>query len=376
MSPEAPKIDPERLDGRLEALPGIERVRAAAAGLPAYLVGGAVRDLLIGRQRADIDVAVEGEVAELAHRLGGDVRAYERFATATVRADGLEVDLAATRAETYDHPGALPKVRPAPLADDLARRDFTVNAMAVPLAGRPRLIDPHGGLSDLEHGELRILHPGSFADDPTRALRAARYVARYGFSLERETEERLREADLATVSADRVEAELRKLARERQARRGFELLAEWGLLEVEEEAAALIDAVSEVVSDEPWRGMATRDEAVLAAALGRDTERARQLADSAPGRPSQAVDLARGRSGVELALARALSAEWLDRYVSEWRHVRLEIDGGDLLAQGIAEGPAVGRGLAAALRAKLDGEVAGRDEELHAALEAARENSG
>ena len=79
---------------------------------------------------------------------------------------------------------------------------------------------------------------------------------------------------------------------------------------------------------------------------------------------------------MELALARALSAEWLDRYVSEWRHVRLEIDGGDLLAQGIAEGPAVGRGLAAALRAKLDGEVAGRDEELHAALEAARENSG
>ena len=104
-------------------------------------------------------------------------------------------------------------------------------------------IDPHGGLSDLEHGELRILHPGSFADDPTRALRAARYVARYGFSLERETEERLRDADLATVSADRVEAELRKLARERQARRGFELLAEWGLLEVEEEQEVVADGL-------------------------------------------------------------------------------------------------------------------------------------
>jgi tRNA nucleotidyltransferase (CCA-adding enzyme) len=87
------------------------------------------------------------------------------------------------------------------------------------------------------------------------------------------------------------------------------------------------------------------------------------------------VELARGHSGVVLALARALGAEWLDRYVAEWRDVRLEIDGDDLLAEGVEEGPAVGRGLASALRAKLDGEVAGRDEELRAALAAARDNT-
>ena len=137
MTPSESKIAPARLGERLAALPGIERLRAAAADLPAYLVGGAVRDLLLGRDRADMDVAVEGDVAELARRLGGEVRRHERFATATVLLDGLEVDLAATRSETYPRPGALPEVRPASLAADLARRDFTVNAMAVPLAGDP-----------------------------------------------------------------------------------------------------------------------------------------------------------------------------------------------------------------------------------------------
>jgi tRNA nucleotidyltransferase (CCA-adding enzyme) len=375
MSPGEPKIDPERLAQRLMALVGIERVREAAVGLSAYLVGGAVRDLLIGRERADIDVAVEGEVAELAQRLGGEVLAHGRFATATVRADGLEVDLATTRAETYDRPGALPDVRRAPLADDLARRDFTINAMAVPLAREPELIDPHGGLVDLRRGELRILHDDSFTDDPTRALRAARYAARLGFALEHATAERLREADLTTVSSDRVEAELRKMAAEPEARRGFELVAEWGLLEVEPDATALIEEVDGVVSAEPWRAIVSRNDAVLAAALGRGVDEAKQLAGSVPARPSQAADLAHGHSGVELALARAMGAEWLDRYLSEWREVRLEIDGDDLLAQGIPEGPAIGRGLAEALRAKLDGEIAGRDEELRAALAAARENS-
>ena len=155
-----------------------------------------MRDLLLGRQRADIDVAVEGEVEALARRLGGEARTHERFDTASVRVDGLEVDLAATRSETYAHPGALPEVRPASLADDLSRRDFTINAMAVPLAGDPELIDPHGGLEDLGRGELRVLHPGSFEDDPTRAVRAARYAARYGFALERTTAELIRRADL------------------------------------------------------------------------------------------------------------------------------------------------------------------------------------
>lgn len=368
-------FDPERLPERLNALAGIDRLREAAAGTPAYLVGGAVRDLLLGRPRADIDVAVEGDVDELSRRLGGAVRIHPRFATATVRVDGLEVDLAATRSETYPRPGALPEVRPAPLSEDLARRDFTINAMAVPLGSEARLIDPHGGVGDLERGELRVLHSRSFADDPTRALRAARYAARYSFALEPETERLLRDADLSAVSGDRVEAELRKLAAEPEARRGFERLAEWGLFELPEGARELVDAAAAVVAGEPWASVARREEVVLAAALGRGVDDARELARATPTRASAAVELARGHNGIVLVLARALGAEWLDRYVAEWRDVRLEIDGDDLLAEGVEEGPAVGRGLASALRAKLDGEIAGRDEELRAALAAARDNT-
>jgi tRNA nucleotidyltransferase (CCA-adding enzyme) len=367
------KIEPERIAERLRGLGGLERVREAARDVPVYLVGGAVRDLLLGRERADLDIAVEGDAAELGRRLGGEVRTHERFSTATVMVDGLELDLATARAETYPRPGALPEVRPATLVDDLARRDFTINAMAVPLAGEPELIDPHGGANDLAAGLLRVLHERSFGDDPTRALRAARYAARYGFELEPETDRLLRAANLETVSRDRVEAELRKLAAEPRARRGFELLDEWGLIPLAAEAGELIDRVEEVAASEGWVGAVPRDEAVLAAAMGPGVDAARELASTRPERPSEAVELARGRDVVTLAIARALGAEWLDRYMDEWRHVRLDVDGEDLLAAGIPEGPAVGRGLAAAMRAKLDGQVAGRDEELEIALDAARE---
>jgi tRNA nucleotidyltransferase (CCA-adding enzyme) len=365
------EIEPERIAERLRALGVLERLREAAGEVPVYLVGGAVRDLLLGRERTDLDIAVEGDAVALGERLGGEIRAHERFATATAVLDGVELDLATARSETYPRPGALPEVSPATLAEDLARRDFTVNAMAVPLLAGPELIDPHGGAPDLERGVLRVLHERSFVDDPTRSLRAARYAARYGFSVEPDTERLLRKADLNTVSGERVEAELRKLAAEPRAREGFELLDEWGLVALEAGAPELIDAVSRLAESVPWRSAVRRDDAVLAAALARGLPSVRELAASEPQRPSQAVARARGHDAVTLALARALGAEWLDRYVAEWRRVRLEIDGGDLLEAGIPEGPAIGRGLAAALRAKLDGEIAGREEELRVALAAA-----
>ena len=340
--------------------------------MPVYLVGGAVRDLLLGGERTDLDVAVEGDAAELGRRLGGEVRVHERFATARVTVDGLEVDFATARSETYARPGALPEVRPAGIGEDLARRDFTINAMAVPLVGEPELMVPHGGVADLEAGLLRVLHERSFVDDPTRALRAARYAARYGFELEPDTERLLRAADLGTVSRDRVEAELRKLAAEPRAREGFALLDAWGLVAVDAEALDLIERIGRLVDSEPWQGFAPRADAVLAAALGRGFDAAQELATARPDRASAAVEVARGRDAVTLLSARAIGAEWLDRYVTEWRRVRLEIDGDDLLAAGIPEGPAIGRGLEAALRAKLDGEAAGPEEELAVALAAAR----
>src|SRR4051794_33719546 len=196
MQPGAEHSGSADLEARLATLTGLERIREAAGGTPAYLVGGAVRDLLLGREdRADIDVVVEGDVAAIAAALGGEARSHERFGTATVRVGDLVADLAAARAESYAHPGALPEVRPAALADDLARRDFSVNAMAIPLGGEARLIDPHEGAGDVERRALRVLHGRSFVDDPTRALRAARYAARLGFALDPETEALVRKTD-------------------------------------------------------------------------------------------------------------------------------------------------------------------------------------
>ena len=355
------------------AHPELEQIAAAADG-PVYVVGGAVRDQLLGHGRADLDVVVVGDAAALARALGAtEIVEHERFATAKVEMAGHPVDIAAARTETYPHPGALPVVAPArEIEADLARRDFTINAMAMPLGDEPRLVDPQGGREDLERGLLRALHPRSFEDDPTRAIRAARYASRFGFALEPETEALLRKADLGTVSADRRTAELARLAGEPNAARGLGLLTEWGLIEPREGGIELADAVAELLGEELWAGAVERIPAMLAAALGPPGAES-ELAGVHPRRPSEAVELARGRSAVELALARALGAEWLDRFLEEWRDVALEIDGSDLIAAGVPEGPALGRGLEAALRKRLDGEVRGRDEELTAALAAARQ---
>jgi tRNA nucleotidyltransferase (CCA-adding enzyme) len=344
--------------------------------MPVYLVGGAVRDLLLGRGRADIDLVVEGEAAALAARLGAVVVEHERFATAKVNLDEHEIDIASARAESYPHPGALPEVElTAGIAADLARRDFTVNAMAIPLRRDPELIDPHGGCADLAAGRLRVLHSSSFDDDPTRALRAARYAARFGFELETETAALAAQADLSTVSTDRRNAELLRLAGETTAIGGFILLTDWGLLKPCENGIELAGQVAGLLSESPWKELAPRDRAVLAAVIGPWGE-AERLASTTPTRPSDAVKLARGHNPVELTLARALGAEWLDRYIFEWRQVGLEIDGEDLIAAGVPQGPRVGQGLAEALQRKLDGEVSGREQELDVALAAARERDG
>jgi tRNA nucleotidyltransferase (CCA-adding enzyme) len=359
------------------AYPELDTVRTTGAD-PVYLVGGAVRDLLLGRGRADVDLVVVGDAGELAAALGAEVVEHERFATAKVRLEGHEVDIASARSETYPRPGALPEVElAADVETDLGRRDFTINAMAIPLRGEPRLIDPHGGRADLEAGLLRVLHPGSFVDDPTRALRAARYAARYGFEPEPETAALIRAADIGTVSVDRQRTELMRLAAEPNAARGFAQLGKWGVKELRPGGAELVERVVELLAGPPWEDFIAdqRERTVLVAALG-PPAREGVLVDARPRRPSVGVELARGCPQFELVLARALGAEWLDRYLLEWRQVKLEIDGDDLIAAGVPPGPALGRGLDEALRLKLDGEIAGREAELAAALAAARGHDG
>jgi tRNA nucleotidyltransferase (CCA-adding enzyme) len=366
------KIDPAELPGRLGAIPGSERLKSAAQGVNAYLVGGAVRDLLLGEPHPDLDVVVEGEVRPIAEALGGEVTEHERFETATVRLGELRVDLARARSETYARPGALPMVTPASIEEDLARRDFTINAMAVPLSGELELIDPHGGVADLGEGVIRVLHQASFRDDPTRALRAARYAARFGFELEPDTAGLLTDADLSTVSADRVNAELRRIAAEESPGKALALVRDWKLIpDLDPQGPERAARVADLVASSPWKGLVDRVDAVVLA-VREPPEVCAKLAAATPERPSQAVGLARGQPPTQLIVARAMGAEWLDRYADEWRHVSLEIDGSDLIEAGIPEGPAVGRGLEAALSAKLDGELSGREEELRVAVAAAR----
>src|SRR6476620_4584078 len=353
------------------AHPELDLVREAAQE-PVFLVGGAVRDLLLGHPRAAVDLVVEGDAAALAARLGGAAAEHERFGTVKVEVGGHELDIASARIETYPAHGALPVVAPAETVEvDLGRRDFTINALAIPLAGETRRIDPFGGREDLEAGLLRVLHERSFEDDPTRAIRAARYGSRFGFALEPGTYDLLRRADLSTVSADRRRAELERLAAEPTGRVGLGLLAGWGLIDLREGGVELMRAVEELLRAPHWAELVPREQALIAAALGPEgTEKV--LASMWAPKPGEGVEIAARRDPVELILGRALGAAWLDRYLTSWSKVELGIDGADLIAAGVPQGPAVGRGLRAAKSGRLEGEIAGREQELAAALEAAR----
>src|SRR5207302_3864097 len=160
-----------------------------------YLVGGTVRDILLGEPSFDVDIAVEGDAIALAQSLadalGGRVRAHEKFGTAVViYGEGERVDVVTARTEFYDAPAALPTVEHASIREDLFRRDFTINAMAASLKGADfgRLVDPFGGRRDLEARRIRVLHNLSFIDDPTRIFRAIRYENRLGFRMDDHTE--------------------------------------------------------------------------------------------------------------------------------------------------------------------------------------------
>ena len=185
-----------------------------------YVVGGAVRDLLLGREPRELDFVVEGDALAVARRVGGRVVAHERFGTATVSVPGATFDLASARRERYERPGALPEVElGATLREDLERRDFTVNAIALHLADGELTWVPRAH-EDLDARRLRVLHDRSFIDDPTRLLRLVRYAARLGFEPEERTDRLAAEAiaggALDTVTGSRLGAELRLLLREPQ----------------------------------------------------------------------------------------------------------------------------------------------------------------
>ena len=400
---------------RVRRLPGMDRLLPALEGLPpAYLVGGAVRDLLRGAAAVDLDIAIEGDARSvaraLAERLSGVVREHERFGTATVRAGDLVFDLATTRRETYDEPGALPRVREATLDEDLSRRDFSINAMAVGLTGDDvgHLYDPCGGLPDVEEGVVRVLHDRSFLDDPTRLLRAVRYEVRLGFHMDAATEALARAAAAGnaprTVSGARIRDELMDLLREAHAPAGVRRMHDLGL---DRALHPALGADPELVASASLGAAAIGADRALAAlaalcagaprrierwvadlhltaaardAVARAARRGPVLAAELRGRdhqPSQLRALLGPEPPLSLALALAMGApsEPILRWVTELGRVRLDITGEDLLAAGVPEGRALGRALDETLNRKLDGLVSGREEELETAITLARETT-
>lgn len=393
----APMASSPDLADWLRALP-------AAAPLPdvlpeARIVGGAVRDLLLGGTPEDLDLVIEGDAVEAGRRLAaaldGSLVVHDRFGTATVTAGGHVYDLATARAETYARPGALPDVRPGTLEEDLLRRDFTVNAIAVTLDGRA--VAAPNAYEDLHARVLRVLHERSFIDDPTRLLRLVRYATRLGFAVEPGTAALASNAiaggALATVTPTRVGNELRLLLCEPSTLDALAWVAAWPLLPgmaldrpLAERALALLPADGRA----DLLLLACACQAVEQAALGawldglgvpareRDTVVAAAQADGIEGRltgvsrPSEIAAAVRGAPVEAVVLAGALGAPEAARaWIDEVRHISLDIDGDDLIAAGVPQGEALGHGLAAALCARLDGKAPDRDAQLAVALAAA-----
>jgi tRNA nucleotidyltransferase (CCA-adding enzyme) len=398
----------------------IERLAAVARrhGLALYVVGGFVRDLLLGVEDQDLDLVVSedglGFARLLAGELGGKVvREHPAFQTAVVvDAEGFPFDVATARSETYSSPAALPEVRAAGLREDLYRRDFTINTLALRLgAGEtPELIDDFGGLKDLERKTLRVLHDRSFVDDPTRVLRAVRLEVRLGFRMAPETrllvEEALALGAFDRLSGSRLLAELALLLDDPEiAVPGVERLADLGLLAVlhpdlalddrllrrlREARAALAWYRREGLAGPPvaaWRllflalagdleepalaGLADRlllvgeDRRILTgfpARLGA----ARQLLRRGSLEPHEVEEALAPLAGEELLLLIPEEEAWVQRYLTEFRGLALAIRGADLVAAGVPAGPRVGQALMATRRARLDGRIGTADELAYA----------
>ena len=375
------------------------RRRATQESLPVYLVGGPVRDAVLDVPANDLDFVLIGDAptlaSDLAEELGGQVTVHPRFGTATVEIEGDRIDIVTARKEVYSFPGSLPEVSASSLEDDLARRDFSINAMALPLSGdSPEVIDPHGGLEGLAYRRVATLHPGSFTDDPSRMLRAVRYEQRLGLQISDTTLSEMQSAlagrHADAVSGDRWRQEFQKIFEEPQAfkmliraiglgvlaavhpalsdSRPLAILAGEGGLAPSDFLAALAMPLSaadgEGVSSRlnlptDWARV-VRDTIVLQGILPEITEPSVS--------PSKVCSALEKLDADAIAAAARLSLDIqsafrLRRYLDVWRLVSPVLTGDDLLAMGVPPGSNVGEVLRELNSAKLDGLVGGEDEE-------------
>ncbi len=386
-------------------------IETSAAGTPIYLVGGAVRDLLLGRSPLDLDLVLAGDALGWARRLaarqGWRVTGHAAFGTATIHLPAElaplppanpGLDFVTARRETYPQPGQLPLIMPADLPADLARRDFTINAMALALdPSAPTLLDPHGGQADLEAEKIRVLHKDSFRDDPTRILRAARYAARFEFRVAPQTAgwitESLAAGMLDQLTPARIWHELARTLAEATPGPALALLQAWGV------PACIAPGLQ---WEAGWAGdlRCTPDPALRlalwlahlpptaragsAGRLNQSSRPADELAALSAGAPTlpgagpiAVVAALRPFPAPILALARCLApkpvAAVLDRYINEWQHITPRLTGDDLRALGLPPGPQYRLLLDTLRDARLEGRLESRADEVafvHAWLEA------
>jgi tRNA nucleotidyltransferase (CCA-adding enzyme) len=390
--------------GAAEGLEVVVRL-AEEEGRTLYVVGGAVRDLVLRRGQLDVDLVAEGQVLSLADKaaavLGGRRVQHRAFGTATVEGPAFRLDLAVARAETYARPGALPRVRPASIGEDLARRDFSINAMALALCGRERgqLLDPFDGMGDIARGLVRVLHDRSFIDDATRILRAVRYETRFSFRIEDRTLALLKRdlSYLDTISGARVRHELLRLLAEDVPEKGLLRCQELGVLapihkalRFDGELATAFRRARRAVQAPPQPELclsllgtrlspADAEAVALRLALSKRQRQAlagaaelRQLLPwlSRPDiRPSQVVERleAYPLPAVEAWAFVAFQSppgKKLRSYLGKWRYVKPSLDGRALERLGVTRGVAVGDVLRLLKAARLEGRARSRKDEV------------
>jgi len=378
---------------------------AVKQGQSLYLVGGVVRDLLLGRTNFDLDLVVEGDAINLAQQLtqikSGKIIIHPRFNTAKIKWDNWSVDLATARSETYAKPGALPKVKPGSISDDLFRRDFTVNTMAVYLVPSRygELIDLYGGRSDLEHKLIRVLHEKSFIDDATRIWRGLRYEQRLKFQMEPTTLELLKRdvAMLDTVSGDRIRHELELILNEECPEKVLRRAEELGVLAKLHPAlkgngwlAGKFQQARQLSSpDLPPAGLylalltysltSEENERLISrlrlsksiAQIIRDANslKAELYSLAAPKlTPSRVYRLLHGYSPLPITANSLASDSYVARrhiqlFLNKLRYIKPALTGEDLKRMGVAAGPRIKEILNLLHEARLDGEITTKQEE-------------
>lgn len=376
----------------------LAQIRQLAEGeqTPLYVVGGFVRDSLLGLAPDDFDLVVAGDAPALARAAarawGGMVTVHTPFGTAAWRTpEGFEIDFASARTETYPAPAVLPVVSvPASIEADLFRRDFTINALALRLDG-PHAgdwLDPFNGQVDLKARTVRVLHPLSFRDDPTRVFRAVRYEQRLGFDIAPGTLDLIPGAPLESLTSDRLRHEFELIFREPNAAAMLGRLAALGILPRvhpalawDEHAARAVAVTGQLpwrdwqlaAAPEPdapvWAGLlreaGSADVAAVMARLNINRGQSEAVREAAAlrrnwSRPSEAVAAldAISELGVIAAyVARPELRDDLNAYLARWRFVRPTLNGDDLMARGLAPGPDFKRWLWTLRAAWLDGAV-------------------